>query len=1009
MEGSIALKISESIKTGRWLSISYQNQKKEITYYWIAVKDINLKTKLITATIFNEKKFNYECKEATLHFEGILTAHLLDFTCYDVPSELINKIETHRAEAAWLEYDKYNNNILKYFIECNELDNDPFQKEYCLIEGVDKDVLLKNKEVVVNNAQKEKILGYIFHYDIKALENSNNLLIMSALSIDDDNKKYVVLYYVVNFNPSKSTISINPTIRVNQTFLIEDKKHTLSSYIDIDPNEFVNNITNHYEDYYHEYVELIRENLRGKEIINELPEFMILSRTIPANLVSSYSVIDKKYEENRLTVPLKAFFGNSDRRTVRGKIKEPSIVVYDRKVNIDQMRVIHNTMKYPITYVQGPPGTGKTQTILNVILSAFFNEKTVLVCSSNNRPVDGIIEKLSFTYKTAGDVLFPYLRLGNRVEIAKSTLRIKELYGIKSKLEPDDSLLERNKRHNDAVNKQLVEDLEIYEKKKDLAARIANATKLLSRFNTKDIRFYRNLDTQLDKMKLELSKLPEVTNDDVLNLVTSASEDRYFKQYIYFESLKHIKKLKLPKYKELISICSIEDEVDRVSKFNSWCQFDENIKMLADVFPVIMTTNISASRLGTPEHTFDLVIMDEAGQCNCATALLPISRAQGLLLVGDSNQLKPVVLLEDVINDKLKQIYTISDDYDYKKNSILELMRNHDKISRDIMLTYHYRCGRKIINFSNKRFYDSKLNLDYLNDEGSLELIDVKNMNSRYKNENYEEAKAIVDYVERNKLKDVAIITPFINQQKLINSFLEDKGLHGVTCGTIHSVQGAEKDTIIISASISPKTSKRTFEWIKNNSEITNVAVTRAKKRLIVAADVESLDKMSDKSDDLYNLVKYVKSNGTTNVPANESVTIQIGASNGSKNEDMFYNTISQFCSVYKYYSIKRNVKLSEIFKGDPMLKKSKLEFDAVLYQNKNTEKIPKVAIEIQGGEHYGDFNREMCDARKSAICKEKGIILLEIPNSFVKSYETIKEMILISCGEEVEQLEMVF
>ena len=46
----------------------------------------------------------------------------------------------------------------------------------------------------------------------------------------------------------------------------------------------------------------------------------------------------------------------------------------------------------------GPPGTGKTQTILNVILSAFFNERSVLVCSSNNKPVDGITDKLDFKY-----------------------------------------------------------------------------------------------------------------------------------------------------------------------------------------------------------------------------------------------------------------------------------------------------------------------------------------------------------------------------------------------------------------------------------------------------------------------------------------------------------------------------------------------------------------------------------------------------------------------------------
>ena len=50
---------------------------------------------------------------------------------------------------------------------------------------------------------------------------------------------------------------------------------------------------------------------------------------------------------------------------------------------------------------------------------------------------------------------------------------------------------------------------------------------------------------------------------------------------------------------------------------------------------------------------------------------------------------------------------------------------------------------------------------------------------------------------------------------------------------------------------------------------------------------------------------------------------------------------------------------------------------------------------------------RKKCDTRKSQICKEKGIQLLEIPNSFVKSYETLKELILSSCGQKVEQLEL--
>ena len=1001
---NLELLISESIKTGKWLDISYKNNKGEITYYWIAIKDIDLKQKLLKVSIFNDQK-SLDSLDAIIKFDQILSAKILDFTTYDTPPELINKIERNRTDAKWLKFESFNNNILRYFAKCNELDNDPYQKDTFLIDGIDKDVLLRRKQIILNESQTKQVINYIKKYDIK--NNSEiNYLILSFLSIEENNKKYVVLYYDIYFNPFNKKLSIKNIPRVNSSFLIKDKKHAITSYIDISPEEFTHNITNNLKQYLKEYTELIRANLRDNEIINQLPEFMILERSIGANLIPTYNIIEEKIENGTLDYPLKAFFGNSNRHGA--KRKEPSIVIYDNKVNIDQMRVIYNTMKYPITYVQGPPGTGKTQTILNVVLSAFFNSRTLLICSSNNKPVDGILEKLSFSYKNDNDVPFPYLRLGNRTEVARATLRILELYNYQTDKKPDDDKINNIKNKTNENNKSLLKALETYEKKSELKQKIESAKRLLDSLDNTSTRLYQNVNKQLNLLIDEYKNIPEISNDDVLQFVTSVSENKFFKQYIYFESIKYINKLKSNKYESLINICKITDEFERVIEFNKWCAIDDNIKLLENVFPVIITTNISAARLGTANHTFDLVIMDEAGQCNPATALLPIARAKQLLLVGDTNQLKPVIVLEEIINEMLKKEFKISDDYDYTRYSILDLMRKHDNISKDIMLTYHYRCGKKIINFSNKRFYDSKLNLEYLSDEGSLTLLDVKNVNSRLRNENYEEANAIIEYIKRNQLKDVAIITPFKNQQNLIDSMLKENNINNVTCGTIHQVQGAEKDTIIISSSISPKTSKKTFDWIKNNSEITNVAVTRAKKNLIVVSDVEALNKLStDKKDDLYNLVNYLSNNGQTEVLPNEAYTIQIGNSNGSKNEDIFFKTISQFCSVNNNFEAKRNVKLATLFYNDPVLAQSKLEFDVILYKINGTKLIPKIAIELQGGEHFGNIDRERCDARKSRICKEKGIILLEIPNSFVKSYETIKELILVSCGQQMEQLEL--
>lgn len=1002
---NIEITISEGIKKGKWIDISYKNNQNEITYYWIAIKDIDLKRKILTVDIFNDQK-SLDCLNANIRFASILSAQLLEFTNYETPIELIYKIEHNREDAKWLKYESFNNNILRYYLKCNELDNDPFQKDSFLIDGLDKDILLKKKSIILNEVQERQVLNYINDYDKKKNEGEVNNLILSFLAIDEFDKKYIVLYYDVRFNPATKKLSINDMPRVNQSFLIENKKHSLSSYIDINPQEFVNNITRYLNEYLIIYTELIRDNLRSGEIINQMPEFMILERNISANLAPTYRVIEEKIEKEDLEHPLKAFFGNSNR--FGAKRKEPSIVIYDNKVNIDQMRVIYNTMKYPITYVQGPPGTGKTQTILNVILSEFFNSQTTLICSSNNKPINGILEKLSFSYKGNNDVPFPYIRLGNREEVKKSTLRILELYNFETKMEPDDNKINKIKAKTDEGNKGLLNCLETYEKRNELGSRIECAKRLFASIDNPSNHLYQNVQKQIKELLEEYENIPIVSNDDVLQLVTSVSENQEFKQYIFFESVKYIKKLKTPRYAPLIEICKIEDDEGRTTAFNKWCTSDDNIKLLESVFPIIITTNISSARLGTANHTFDLVIMDEAGQCNCATSLLPIARAKKLLLVGDTNQLRPVVVLEDMINDQLKEEYSIANDYDYNKNSILDIMRKHDNISKDIMLTYHYRCGRKIIDFSNKRFYNGKLNLEYLSDEGNLTLLNVKNVNSERRNENYEEALAIIEYIKRNNLTDVTIITPFKNQENLINSMLKENNIKEVTCGTIHQIQGAEKDTIIISSSISPKTSKKTFDWIKNNSEITNVAVTRAKKNLIVVSDVEALEKLSnDKKDDLYNLVKYVANKGNSVVSPNESYTIQIGNSNGSKLEDVFFQTISHFCSVNNIFQAKRNVKLSALFASDQELSKSRLEFDVVLYKIDDTKLIPTIAIELEGGEHFGNIDRERCDAKKAQICKEKNITLLEIPNSFAKSYETVKELILLSCGQKVEQLEL--
>ena len=298
------------------------------------------------------------------------------------------------------------------------------------------------------------------------------------------------------------------------------------------------------------------------------------------------------------------------------------------------------------------------------------------------------------------------------------------------------------------------------------------------------------------------------------------------------------------------------------------------------------------------------------------------------------------------------------------------------------------------------RFYESRLNLSMIKNPGNVKLIEVNNVNQKNRNTTLEEAQEIVRYIADNKLTDVFIITPFRNQEAVLNHYLQkakenDEIDPTVSCGTIHKIQGQENKTIIISPSISRKTSSKTYDWIKNNSELINVGVTRAQENLVVVADKKAIDTLSRRDDDLYALIEYVQQNGTTKIAQSTANRFTIGFSNDSIFEDEFYKTMSHYCTT-QGTRFERNVKLTDIFpEGRNNSAVNNKEFDGVIYSGKT----PKVIFEINGTEHYKNKKRIESDKEKMQLVKGKDIKLISIPNQYVKHYEFIRELLIKVSG----------
>lgn len=1003
---SIKNSIYQAIINNKWLDISYLNKKKESTNYYIGIKDIDIDKGIIFCDIFNPFKSNEiikDNKNTFIYINSIESASILEQSYYDIPKALIKKVKTEEKILNFLDVVNFDNNILNYLSDCYKLDNDPFLKDVVMIDGIDFHTLMATNKYKLDDKQFTEILNKVFKKPKQKAEiiNKHQILAINKFSIDINDKQYVVAYRTLTLNFKDKTLKISKKSSINKSFLIEEeKKITLSSYLSMDPDEFCLGFDEH-ED---EYIGLIKENFRNNEKVNTRPTIFFLVRNSLHGVDQTLEAIHQMDINNKLSFPLKAFFGRNKSRNLSSK--ENNIVVFNKnKINIDQMRVIYNSMVNHITYVKGPPGTGKTETIFNVLLSAYANDKTVLVCSNNNHPVNDIFQKLEnsliikkpFSYDNE-KIIFPIIRLGNNVEMIETIKNLREIFDFVSKnqnLRAQEELTKISKNRSLSSFKELKKLLVEYEQQIDLKEKIDALIKIRKLTKIKQIN--EKLDAQIKIYVDELNDSKVVKEEDVLKYAISASEDKNFQNYIYYSSILRLKKLNNNSFKELKEIIAVNDLEESVRQFNKYLKDDTNLQRLLTVFPFVICTNLSCEKLGSCKQHFDLVIMDEAGQCNIATSLIPISRGANLLLVGDTNQLQPVTVLEQNVNENLMAKYGINEEYDYINNSILSTMLRKDKNSKNILLRYHYRCGKKIANFVNQRFYEKQLKL-LNNKSGDLLYYNVDNsFNSLSRNSFKEEAIQIANIIKNNHYKDVGIITPFVNQANLINEYLSKEKINDVKAGTIHTLQGSEKSIIIMSPALSIKTSKKTMDWIKNNHELINVGVTRAKDKFIFVGDKKAIDKLSSgENSDIKVLSDYVFKNGEIIVPKSEAI-ISYDFSNDSKSEKDFFDTIKPYFNRRgTKFKIERNVPVKEAIKSihvDDLKNIGKKEFDVIVQSSdelSNFNYHTIVVFEIDGGEHIGSKRTIKLDREKERICKSYGIKLIRIPNSAVKDYELI-------------------
>lgn len=1003
---NICRELFRAIHEGKWLKIEYKNKNEEITRYWISVVDLEPYTRVLKVDGLHLGCYTVNRFEK-IYIDSIISAEVVDGSFCERNEKLIEDIAINPEKYVNIFEQNANLKILSYLEMCNKLDGNTYETDFELIHYLDRDSVTEAAYELSEEQFKLIVKYFQYNKDKKKFESGGlqiKNLAINVLSVHTNRGLHVLAYRKLGLDVKARALKPDKEITICTQFTIAGEVQNIRKFLEAEEYELLSEFEKNQE----VIKDAIASHLQGCEQVDDIPYIIGLGIDVALDLNSEYKAILDMYEADEVSIPIKAFFGELLAKPRRSKAYP--IALINENINLDQLLAINNAMKFPCAYIQGPPGTGKTNTIKNAIITAFFNETTVLFASYNNTPIDSVTESLSKLKYKGKTIPFPILRLGNTEKLKQAMAYINELRKKVSAIPVFEDTLNKRKEDRKVRARQLSDLLKNYEEIVELKERKESMEHLIKYQNKMgnigSISAFQ-MDIQMNQMNnlnQKIAGIGEISNDKVMELLDRNEEEFY--QYLYFISAKYIKKLETKPFKELIDILDTDIEEDeKVQKFAKYLKKSENIKLLQKVFPIMVTTCISAHKLGSPEILFDMVIIDEADQCNVAISLVPIIRGENMMLVGDPQQLRPVVLLDDITNKKLRKKYNINDEYDYKENSIYKTYLACDAVSDEILLRCHYRSNKKIIDFNNKKYYNSKLEILTKSEEKEpLLFVDVENSRSELKNTSPAEAAEILDYASLNRDKTMAVITPFVNQRKLIETGIKDRKLDNIVCGTVHAFQGDEKDVVLFSTALSDRTTDGTYNWLKNNKELINVAVSRAKEKLILLASKKELERLhgSDLDDDLYELVNYVRTNGQSVVTKKQVSSRALGVqpfSTATENAflDNLTHALGNIWLSQSRYTIHKEVAISQVFQEN--LTHNALfymgRFDFVVYEKQGKAEIPILAIELDGREHYTEEAVIERDRKKNEICKAHNLQIIRVENSYARRYNYIKDILM--------------
>lgn len=301
-------------------------------------------------------------------------------------------------------------------------------------------------------------------------------------------------------------------------------------------------------------------------------------------------------------------------------------------------------------------------------------------------------------------------------------------------------------------------------------------------------------------------------------------------------------------------------------------------RFLRNVDVVAGTCTGFLSQDAIKEMEFDLCIIDEASKATSTEALVPISRSNKVVLVGDTKQLPPQ-------DDELMANAAILKENDLEPSDIREtlfsMLSRETPIRNKTTLTGQYRMVRPIGDMVSRCFYDGALVSNRESDtvapdlgyEKTIHWLDTSSSLERFESKgdgmskaNVLEADLVVSKLkemnDRNKsgvVCSVLVSAPYAAQVNLIRKKIAMLPLSNIVVrvDTFDAVQGLETDVAILSLTRSNVRGSYGFvgsEYWRR----ANVAASRARSLIVFVGDLEFA---KQKRSSFAKLAAYVTSN----------------------------------------------------------------------------------------------------------------------------------------------------